>query len=396
MSFLFRILLFIFPLSSFAQGDTIKIYYNKDYDSVEIDEDYTYYSLTWVDGKKTHENLYFKNGNLKISTQKKNNKRHGPYKHYTKYGQIQWEGQYKNGKKTGKWKEFHPHGEVFSIGRFKKDKSVGFWRFYHENGQLAMKQKKINNNTQGREIAYYSNGNLFNKGKYKNNKRIGKWIWYHENGQIKSIGNISKDGYRTGLWKYYHEDGSLLCNCTFEENESYIKYYAGSDSAARYFIEETIQEVPSTREIMNWKLGFLNGKQVFYYKNGNIAAIEWYKNGKLDSLKNWDIEGQEIAAYLDEKGTLQNPIFNGDFKALEDSVKRYPTEALENNIFGIVDLIFFVNTDGSLSKLRILESPDRMLSEEAIRILKLSSGKWIPGKKHNVPTTIKYGVRIAF
>lgn len=52
MSFLFRIFLFIFPLSCFAQGDTIKIYYNKDYDSVEIDEDYTYYSLTWVDEKK--------------------------------------------------------------------------------------------------------------------------------------------------------------------------------------------------------------------------------------------------------------------------------------------------------------------------------------------------------
>lgn len=396
MRLLFFIFLISFPIICFAQKDTFKIFYDENYQIIENDTNYSYYSLTWAEGAITYTNLYFKNGTLKEKIQKKKNKRHGPYFRYTKYGQTEWEGQYKNGNKTGIWKEYHPDGSLFAKGRFQQNKAIGIWKFYHENGQLSMKQRWKKNKQNGKEISYFSNGNLFSKGKNKANKRIGKWKWYHENGAVKSEGVLSHDGYKIKQWNYYHENGNLLCYCIFEDNPNYNKYYAGSDSSARYFIEETIKQSPSIQQSFNWEQGFLKGKQVYYHPNGTIAAEEWYSNGKLDSLKNWDTEGNEIPAYLDENGTMQVPYFNGNFQAFEDSVKIYPEEALNNNIHGTVYIIFNINADASLSEFRVLESPSPILSAEALRILKASSGRWTPGKKHNTATSIKYGVDIEF
>lgn len=58
---------------------------------------------------------------------------------------------------------------------------------------------------------------------------------------------------------------------------------------------------------------------------------------------------------------------------------RYPEEAIKRGVEGRVLVKFNVETDGSLSDIRIANSPDSLLSEEALRIVK-SMPQWIPGK----------------
>ena len=58
---------------------------------------------------------------------------------------------------------------------------------------------------------------------------------------------------------------------------------------------------------------------------------------------------------------------------------RYPEEAIKRGVEGRVLVKFNVETDGSLSDIRIANSPDSLLSEEALRIVK-SMPKWNPGK----------------
>ena len=57
----------------------------------------------------------------------------------------------------------------------------------------------------------------------------------------------------------------------------------------------------------------------------------------------------------------------------------YPEKAIKNGIQGTVLTQFVVNAEGNVSDIRILESPNKLLSDETIRIIK-KSGKWIPAE----------------
>jgi len=56
---------------------------------------------------------------------------------------------------------------------------------------------------------------------------------------------------------------------------------------------------------------------------------------------------------------------------------KYPQEAINKEIQGTVLARFIVNLDGTLSDLKIIKSPGKILSEETIRVIK-NSGNWIP------------------
>ena len=74
---------------------------------------------------------------------------------------------------------------------------------------------------------------------------------------------------------------------------------------------------------------------------------------------------------------------------------RYPQVAWENNISGRVLLTFVIERDGSLSNVKILQTPDESLSNEAIRIMKLSP-KWTPGMQRGQAVRVKYTLPIDF
>ena len=88
----------------------------------------------------------------------------------------------------------------------------------------------------------------------------------------------------------------------------------------------------------------------------------------------------------------------GDLMAFRNWVQerlRYPTIAAENGISGRVTLTFVIEKDGSLTNIQVLQSPDRSLSDEAIRVLE-SSPKWTPGKQRSTPVRVKYTLPVEF
>ena len=66
------------------------------------------------------------------------------------------------------------------------------------------------------------------------------------------------------------------------------------------------------------------------------------------------------------------------FKWIADHIK-YPEECKAKGIQGRVYVQFVVNKDGSLSDAKILRSPDKALSQEAIRVVK-AMPKWKPAQ----------------
>lgn len=91
-------------------------------------------------------------------------------------------------------------------------------------------------------------------------------------------------------------------------------------------------------------------------------------------------------------------MFNGGEQALFRYIinnLRYPAQAMENNEQGRVLCLFTVNTDGSISNVRILQSVSQACDNEAIRLVK-NMPKWIPGKKDGVITKMDYRLPLVF
>lgn len=90
-------------------------------------------------------------------------------------------------------------------------------------------------------------------------------------------------------------------------------------------------------------------------------------------------ESTEVIRTLTKK-----PEFQGNINQFISNNLIYPEIALENDIEGTVILQFVVEKDGTVSKIKKLNNGvHESLVKEAIRVLKLTSGKWLPGKDGN-------------
>ena len=105
----------------------------------------------------------------------------------------------------------------------------------------------------------------------------------------------------------------------------------------------------------------LNKKDSTWYEKGNIRS---YKNGKKAGIWTESIEkGQVILRYDHDKQMHLEPIFNLNIK--------YPAKARENNVEGEVIVSYLVNSDCSISNVRISKSlskecDDAVLNKMAI------------------------------
>ena len=93
------------------------------------------------------------------------------------------------------------------------------------------------------------------------------------------------------------------------------------------------------------------------------------------------------------------PSFQGGdlntFRNWVQSNVKFPQIALENGIQGRVILSFVIERDGRLTNIKVLQTPDRSLSEEAIRVLS-KSPKWAPGKQRNQVVRVSYTLPVEF
>ena len=76
---------------------------------------------------------------------------------------------------------------------------------------------------------------------------------------------------------------------------------------------------------------------------------------------------------------------------------RYPEEATKKGAEGNVVVNFCVGKDGYIkeSRITVLESPDKLLSDEVIRVLK-SSPQWTPGKQKGNPVVVQFTLPVGF
>ncbi len=79
------------------------------------------------------------------------------------------------------------------------------------------------------------------------------------------------------------------------------------------------------------------------------------------------------------------PLYINGKKGLDEFISseiKYPETTKNDRIKGIVVYDYVITSKGNITKIRIKESPDIRLSNEVIRVMKLT-GPWIPGIKDN-------------
>ena len=108
---------------------------------------------------------------------------------------------------------------------------------------------------------------------------------------------------------------------------------------------------------------------------------------------------QEVVEEDVEEETLpfvtveQKPTFNGgdanDFAKWVNSRLVYPEMAKENGVEGRVVLQFTIGKDGRLQDVKVLNTPDESLAQEAVRVVS-SSPKWEPGRQRDRAVKVSY------
>ncbi|MBP5679661.1 MAG: TonB family protein [Bacteroidales bacterium] len=125
-------------------------------------------------------------------------------------------------------------------------------------------------------------------------------------------------------------------------------------------------------------------------ENSNLAMV---KTEELKSKSDVAQSPKEVFTVVEEM-----PEFPGGESALMQFIKtnlKYPAECAAQGIDGRVTLSFILETDGSVSTVEVMRTPDERLSAEAIRVVQ-SMPKWTPGKQRGQVVRVKYVLPVTF
>lgn len=114
-------------------------------------------------------------------------------------------------------------------------------------------------------------------------------------------------------------------------------------------------------------------------------------------LKPLTITEEKIDEIFDRPETMPS-FLGGDlakFRNWVSSKFRYPERAISGNITGRVVLQFVVEPDGSVSNISVLMTPDKILSDAAVKLVS-QSPRWSPGMMGTTPVRVRYTLPLDF
>ncbi len=258
-------------------------------------------------GVKSSENSY-EDGNL-----------NGLSVTYFPNGKKQATTEYVNGEKHGYHQLFYKHGQVEEEGWYQEDKLEGDWLNYNELGDLSTRTHYFKNDLHGIRTEYFPNGKIYNETIY-NSGWIDEFIQYDTLGKViqhQAFKNASgkqvvlqlngkpysesvyHHGDLHGELKFYFYDGKV-------NSVQYYKYGLQDSIYRSYYLNGK----PAKEG--QYKLGNRTGTWKTYYSSGKLNVTETFENGELNGKR----------FYYHENGKLdsETDMLDGDRHGL---VKKY-------------------------------------------------------------------------
>ncbi len=141
---------------------------------------------------------------------------------------------------------------------------------------------------------------------------------------------------------------------------------------------------------------FNRGITNYQLKDSSAACLDWnYASLACDSEALELIHSRCNATFSIVKDMPSFP--GGEVKLIEfiRSNVKYPDEARQKKISGIVFVTIIVNQSGIIEDVKVIKGTGFGLDEEAIRVIKLMPN-WIPGKQCNQTVKVRYNIPINF
>lgn len=159
--------------------------------------------------------------------------------------------------------------------------------------------------------------------------------------------------------------------------------------------EEAIKVV---KNMPKWTPGTQRGQVVRVQFN---LPIRFVLGGETADEKNKSVaisKGNDDKVKITYKVVEEMPEFVGGETALSDYLNtniKYPEAAIKAKVSGKVYVTYIVNTDGSISGIKLLRGIGSGCDEEAIRVV-TAMPKWNPGKQRGELVQVQYVLPISF
>lgn len=131
------------------------------------------------------------------------------------------------------------------------------------------------------------------------------------------------------------------------------------------------------------------------------ASMSVISSGESKVTTNSD--AAQPSSAMQEKKVLkaceEMPEFEGGMDGLMKFLiqnTKYPEAAQKAGIEGYVVVSFTITKTGGVEDIELVRSVDPALDAEAIRVVKATSGKWIPGKANGEDVNVKYTLPVSF
>jgi TonB family protein len=237
---------------------------------------------------------------------------------------------------------------------------------------------------------------------YENGGLLGMSFYYHSNGKVKKQIEYVKSEFVPEVNQMVGIDADFN-NSNLGTANSKLVFYA--DSLGKVLVDEGNGHLIEITKIVS---GERKGERIEEgsYKDGrkdglwtgkeeinNLTFSETYSQGKLVSGES--IVGDKKYTYT---SVLTPPEFRGGKEGWRDYLSRtikYPRDAAERGISGVVVIQFVVDKEGKLTDAKAMKSLYPTLDEEATRIFSWSQ-KWVPAKMRGIPIQVKYSQPVRF
>jgi Ca-activated chloride channel family protein len=217
-----------------------------------------------------------------------------------------------------------------------------------------------------------------------------RYLWARE--RIRTLNDYASTGYN-GSDEY--KPAIVALGLKYNLLTAYTSFIA---------IDNDIRNKGSNSTTVNQPLPLPEGVSDYAVGGATVSAMKISKECKSMGYAVQEVQTVAgVAVTKDEEERVDKvekmPEFIGGQKGLEafkNACLLYPKTAWENGINGTVYVSFTIDIKGNVSNVKVLRGIGGGCDEEAIRIIKLSSGKWIPGTRSGKPVKVKMTIPIKF
>lgn len=233
---------------------------------------------------------------------------------------------------------------------------------------------------------------------FSSNYLDGLEIIYNYDGSIFSTGNYT-GGQKTGIWIINERDShQYIHSYELDKKLSTIVIAPNRDTLTYSYFKQKGKQSVNVRQ-KKYENGVLDydrwydilGKDsvTYYHSNGIVKMVCEYDSTRAVNLDTTHYTfKEEMPKYIDGQEAFSNFLSNN---------LTYPPSLNDAEICGSVWVSFVVTKDGSITNIRATHASQHpKLEREAIRVIKLTQGKWLAGRQNGKPVNVQCLIPIDF